>query len=142
MGEINMLAVFLAALAFFAIGAIWYGVLFAKPWQRMTGITEEYIKSDPAPDDTRTRNPVWLIMALCFAFELLIALTLAHQYAMTGPSDRAKMMIAIGYGAMLMAPALGINYLYQMRPGKLFAIDAGYFIVGMAAMGGVFAAFD
>jgi hypothetical protein len=27
-----------------------------------------------------------------------------------------------------------------MRPGKLFAIDAGYFIAGMALMGAVFVA--
>ena len=28
MGEINWLAVLLGALAFFAVGALWYGVLF------------------------------------------------------------------------------------------------------------------
>lgn len=138
MGEINLLAVFLAALAFFAIGAVWYGPLFGKPWKVLTGYTDEMIAAGPRPG----QNPTWLIMLLCFAFELLIALMLGHQYARTDPSDRAKMMIAIGYGATIMAPALGINYLFQMRPGKLFAIDAGYFVVGMAAMGGVFCAFD
>jgi hypothetical protein len=88
------------------------------------------------------QNPTWLIMGLAFLFELLIALMLGHQFAMTSPSDRGKMMIAIGYGATLMVPAIGINYLFQMRPGKLFAIDAGHFIVGMAAMGGVFCLLD
>ena len=138
MGNINLLAVFLAALAFFAIGALWYGVLFGKAWRKLVGITDEMMQAGPRPG----QNPTWLIMTLAFLFELLIALMLAHQYGMTGPGDRAKMMIAIGYGAMVMTPALGINYLFQMRPGKLFAIDAGYFIVGMAAMGGVFAGFD
>ena len=138
MGNIELLPIMLAALSFFAIGALWYGVLFGRAWRELTGISDEMIDAGPRPG----QNPTWLIMGLCFAFELLIALTLAHQYAMTGPSDRAKMMIAIGYGAMLMVPALGINYLFQMRPGKLFAIDAGYFVVGMAAMGGVFCLFD
>jgi hypothetical protein len=138
MGEINLLAVFLAALAFFAIGAVWYSALFAKQWRALNGITDEMMKAGPQPG----QNPVWLIMTLCFAFELLIALVLGHEFAVTTPSDRGKMMIAIGYGAAIMSPALGINYLFQMRPGKLFAIDAGYFVVGMAAMGGVFAAFD
>lgn len=138
MSEINLLAVFLAALAFFAIGAVWYSALFAKQWRALNGITDEVMKAGPQPG----QNPVWLIMGLAFAFELLIALVLGHEFAMTAPSDRGKMMIAIGYGAAIMSPALGINYLFQMRPGKLFAIDAGYFIVGMAAMGGVFAAFD
>jgi hypothetical protein len=33
MGQINLLAVVLGALAFFAIGALWYGPLFGKPWK-------------------------------------------------------------------------------------------------------------
>ena len=58
---------------------------------------------------------------------------------MTGASDRAIMMISIGFGAFVMTPAIGINYLYQRKSGTLFAIDAGHFVLGMAAMGGVFA---
>ena len=134
MGNLDLLTIFLGALAFFVVGALWYGVLFGKSWRRLIGVTDEMVAAGPRPG----QNPTWLIMLLAFLFELLISLTLAHQYAMTGPSDRAKMMIAIGYGAVLMTPAIGINYLFQMRPGKLFAIDAGHFIVGMAAMGGVY----
>lgn len=132
MGDINWLAVFLGALAFFVVEAIWYTVLFGKAWQRASGFSEEQLKTANMP----------LIYGLAFLLELLIATTLAHQYAMTGPSDRAKMMIAIGYGAMLMAPAVGINYLFLRKPLKLFLIDAGHLIVGMTAMGGVFAALD
>ncbi len=138
MGNLNVLTIVLGALAFFVVGALWYTVLFGKAWRQLTGITDETIAAGPQPG----HNPTWLIMGLAFAFELLISLTLAHQYAMTGPSDRAKMMIAIGYGAMLMVPALGINYLFLMKPGKLFAIDAGHFIVGMAAMGAVYCLMD
>ena len=138
MGNLDLLTILLGAVAFFAVGAIWYGPLFGKAWRAETGITDEMVQAGPQPG----QKPVWLIMLLAFAFELLISLTLAHQYAMTGPSDRAKMMIAIGYGAMLMAPAIGINYLFQMRSGKLFAIDATHFIVGMAAMGGVYCLMD
>ncbi len=130
MGNIDLVPVFLGAVVFFAIGVVWYSVLFGKAWQRATGLSDEQLKS----------ANIGLIYALAFLFELLIAVTLAHQYAMTGPGDRAKMMIAIGYGAMLMTPAIGIHYLFQRRSGVLFAIDAGYFIVGMAAMGGVFVA--
>ena len=133
MGEINWLATVLGAVAFFAVGALWYTVLFGKAWQRELGMSDEQLKAGFNPP---------LVFGVCFLLELLIALTLAHQYAMTGPSDRGKMMIAIGYGIGLMAPAIGINYLYQRKSLKLFAIDAGHFIVGMAAMGGVFALLD
>ena len=133
MEHIDWLGVVLGAVAFFAVGGLWYGVLFGKLWQREVGMSDEQLKAG-------ANMP--LIFGLAFLLELLIATTLAHQYAMTGPSDRGKMMIAVGYGVALMAPALGINYLFLRKPLKLFAIDAGHFIVGMAAMGGVFALLD
>lgn len=129
MGEMNLLTIVLAALAFFIVGALWYGVLFGKAWQKAAGLSDAQVQGG---------NMV-LIFGLTLAFELLIALVLAHQFAMTGASDRAIMMISIGFGAFVMTPAIGINYLYQRKSGSLFAIDAGHFILGMAAMGGVFA---
>lgn len=137
MGDMNLLAIILGALAFFVIGALWYGPLFGKPWREMNGITDEVMAAGPRPG----QNPTWLIMGLAFAFELLIAVVLAHLVARTSPTPHVIMMMAVGFGAFIMSPALGINYVFQMRPGKLFAIDAGYFVVGMAAMGGVFALF-
>ena len=42
MPEINWLAVFVAALASFLLGGIWYSkALFGKAWQRETGLTDE-----------------------------------------------------------------------------------------------------
>jgi hypothetical protein len=129
MGELNLLTIALAALAFFVVGAIWYGVLFGKAWQKAAGMSDAEVQG----------GNMALIFGLTLAFELLIALVLAHQFAMTGASDRAIMMISIGFGAFVMTPAIGINYLYQRKSGTLFAIDAGHFILGSAAMGGVFA---
>ncbi len=128
MGQINILAVFLGAAAFFMVGSIWYTALFGKAWQREVGLSEEQLKNANMP----------LIFGLCFLFELLIALMLGHNIARTDPAPHVIMMMAVGFGATIMAPAIGINYLYQRKSGKLFAIDAGHFIVGMAAMGAVF----
>ncbi len=135
MGNVNFLAVFLGALAFFVVGALWYGPVFGKAWKALIG--HDGIRL-PYPASS---TPVPVIMGLAFLFELLIALMLGHNIARTNPAPHVIMMMAVGFGATIMAPALGINYLFQQRPGKLFAIDAGYFIVGMAAMGGVFVAF-
>lgn len=129
MGEIDLLAVLLGALAFFVVGMGWYGVLFARPWKRAMGRENGSFTGD---------RPLWLVFGLTFAFATLIALTLAHQYAMTSPSPRAMMMIAIGYGLTLMVPAVGIRYLYLNVPGRVFAIDAGFLVTAMAAMGAVF----
>jgi hypothetical protein len=129
MGGIVLVEVVLGALAFFVVGMAWYGVLFAGPWTRALGRSRRDFTGD---------RPVWLVFALTFALALVIALTLAHQYAMTTPGPRAMMMIAVGYGLMLMAPAVGIRYLYLGVPGRVFAIDAGFLVTGMAAMGAVF----
>ena len=136
MGDVNLLAVVLGTLAFFVIGAIWYGPLFGKSWREMNGITDEMVKAGPKAG----QNPTWLIMLLAFAFEMIVVLMLGHNIARTNPAPHVVMMMAVGFGALIMTPALGINYLFQMRPGKLFAIDAAHFIVGMAAVGGVFIA--
>ncbi|GAA5050176.1 DUF1761 domain-containing protein [Erythrobacter westpacificensis] len=134
MGNVNLLAVVLGTVAFFVIGALWYGPLFGKSWREMNGMTDEMVKAGPQPG----QKPVWLIMLLAFLLEMVVVLMLGHNIARTNPAPHVVMMMAVGFGALIMTPALGINYLFQMRPGKLFAIDAAHFIVGMAAVGGVF----
>ncbi len=130
MGDVNMLAVLLGAAAFFVVGIIWYGMLFGTIWQREAGLTPEQLAAGNMP----------LIYGLCFAFELLIALMLGHNIARADPAPHVIMMMAVGFGVTIMTPALGINYLFLRKSGILFAIDAGHFLVGMAAMGGVFVA--
>lgn len=127
----NWLAVGIGTAAFFAVGALWYGALFSKPWQREVGVTE-------APEGTgmvRTMGGTLLS-------EFVVVLTLGHLFAFLQPGNHAKMMIAVGFGLAIMTPALAINYLHQRKSLKLFLIDAGHFVVGMAAVGLVFVLLD
>jgi hypothetical protein len=117
--------------AFFATGAIWYSLLFGKAWQHEAVMTEEKMAGANMP----------VIFGLCFLLELIVAWMLGHLIARTSAEPHVVMMFALGFGAFIMAPAVGINYLYQRKSLKLFLIDAGHFVVGMAAMGGVFVAF-
>ena len=102
MGNVNMLAVVLGALAFFGVGAVWYGVLFGKVWQREVGITD-------APSGGRMA----MIMGLTLLAELVIAWMLGHNIARTNPAPHIIMMMAVGFALSIMAPAIGINYLHQ-----------------------------
>ena len=131
MDHISWLAVALGTLAFFTVGALWYGVLFGKPWQRETGITEP-------PNGAGVAR----VMGFTLLAEFIVVLTLGHQFAFSDPSDRGKMMIATGYGLAIMTPAIAINYLHQRKSLKLFLIDASHFVVGMAAVGAVFVLLD
>jgi hypothetical protein len=123
----NWLAIVIGTVVFFAIGALWYGLLFGKAWQRETGVTE-------APKGSgmlRTMGGTLLA-------EFVVVLTLGHMFDFLEPGNHAKMMIATGLGLAVMTPAIAINYLHQRKSLKLFLIDASHFIVGMAAVGAVF----
>lgn len=129
MGHVNWLAVLLGTVVFFAIGALWYGVVFGKAWQKATGLSEEQLKAG-------ANMP--LIFGLCFLLELVVVTMLGHLFARIQPGDHAKMMMAVGFGLAIMSPAIGITYLYMRKPLKLWLIDAGHFVVGMTAVGLVF----
>ena len=133
MGPMNWVAVVLGTVVFFAVGAIWYSALFAKPWQREVGLSDEQLKGG---------RSIPLIMGTCLLLEFVVVLMLGHLFARIQPGDHAKMMMASGFGLAIMAPAIGINYLYQRRSLKLFLIDAGHFVVGMTAVGLVFVLLD
>jgi len=128
MNDFALWPVLAGTAAFFAVGALWYGVLFSKPWQRAAGLSNTQLRE----------GNMALIFALTFAFEMLIAMVLWHLLARTDPKPFVVMMMAVGFAGGVMIPAIGINYLYLRKPLALFLIDAGHFLTGMAAMGAVF----
>ena len=79
-----------------------------------------------------------VIFGLCLLLEFVVVLMLGHMIARLQPPDHVKMMMATGFALAIMTPAMGINYLYQRKSLKLFLIDAGHFVVGMAVVGLVF----
>ena len=129
MANANLLAIIVAALSGFLIGGVWYGPLFGKVWQREAGVSQE------AMGET---SPLKLF-GLTFLFSLLSAVFLGHLLASTGVSKpHVVMMISVGVALGFIVPALGTNYLFGRKSGTLFAIDAGYWLIFYAAMGGVF----
>lgn len=128
MSDFALWPVLAGTAAFFAVGALWYGVLFPKAWQRAARLGDADLK----------RGNMGVIFALTFAFEVLVAMVLWHLLARTDPPQFVVMMMAVGFAIGVMIPAVGINYLYQRKPLTLFLIDAGHFLFGMAAMGAVF----
>ena len=133
MGQVNLLAVLLGTAVFFVLGAVWYGPLFGTPWKDALGYDAKGERPGP-----RSRRPVWLTMVLAFLLELVVVFMLGHLIARTLPPPHVIMMMATGFGFAIMAPAVGINYLFQERPWKLFWIEAGYYVVGMTLVGAVF----
>jgi hypothetical protein len=131
MSDFALWPVLAGAAAFFAVGALWYGLIFSKAWQRAAGLSNSQLQS----------ANMGVLFGLTFLFEMLIGLVLWHLVVRTDAAPHVVMMMAVGLAFGMMIPAIGINYLYLRKPLALFLIDAGHFTFGMAAMGGVFLLF-
>jgi len=130
MPQVNYLAVLLAALSAFLLGGLWYSLLFAKPWARLTGQSEERLKSG---------NP-----ALVFGGAFLLNLVAAYVLAMFVGGTGLKFSTFAGFsvGLCWVATALGIGYLFERRPLGLWLINGGYVTLQFTAMGAIIGAFN
>jgi hypothetical protein len=127
----NYAAVFISALAYWLLGAVWFGVLFSKPWMALENITMEQAKS---------MNPV-LPYVVSFVLNLLIAYALAQvciwRNANTaGRGASVGVLLWIGF----IGPITYTTYMYEMRPKELFAINQFYPLAGMVLMGAILGA--
>lgn len=129
LAAINWVAVLVAALSGFVIGGLWYGPLFQKPWMKASGMTLER---------GATGNKA-LIFGGAYVLNFIGATGLAVLIG-----EHPGWLIGLHTGALtgvfFIATALGVIYLFEMRPFKLWLINAGYQIVNFAAMGAIIAA--
>ncbi|MFL5298064.1 MAG: DUF1761 domain-containing protein [Phenylobacterium sp.] len=129
MPPVNWLAVLAAALSSFLLGGLWYSALFAKPWQRAAGLSD---------DDVRGGNK-----ALIFGGAFGLSFVAAAVFAMfLGPKATLAFGTAAGFGAGLcwVAASFGINYLFERKPLPLFLINGGYHTVQFTAIGAILGA--
>jgi Protein of unknown function (DUF1761) len=127
----NYAAVFISAIAYWLLGAVWYGVLFSKPWMALENISVEQAKS---------MNPV-LPYVITFGLNLLIAYSLAQiciwRNANTvGRGASVGVLLWIGF----VGPITFTTYMYEMRPKELFAINQFYPLAGLVLMGAIIGA--
>ncbi len=129
MAHLNWLAIVVAALAGFLLGAIWYGALFGNAWMAATGITKER-----AGQAGKTR-----IYGTTLLINLVIALSLAM---FIGPTATLSAGLFAGFmaGFTYVAAALGMIYLFELRSFKLWAINAGYQVLMFSVMGAILGA--
>ena len=125
---INWLAVLVAAASAFGLGGLWYGPVFGKAWQTLSGLSDE---------DIQQGHP-GKIYGGALALNLVIAATLALLLQLhPAPDLLTGLNIGALLGVALVATNLGINYLFSRRPMKLYLIDAGYMVCLMVIMGAI-----
>ncbi|HYL61963.1 MAG TPA: DUF1761 domain-containing protein [Candidatus Methylomirabilis sp.] len=122
----NYAAVVVSAVVYWLLGALWYAVLFNKPWMALEHVTEEQAK---------TMNPV-LPYIIAFVLELLMAFVLAQICTWRNANTAAKgaslgILLWIGF----IGPVTYMTYMFEMRSMELFAINEFYPLVGLCLMG-------
>src|SRR5690606_37759513 len=110
LGQLPYLHILVAALAAFALGAIWYSFLFGKIWMKELGFTEESIRSSGANMGVIFGSTLVLTIIMAFGIAVLIQL---HQV----PNITWMVGLRIGLltGLFFVATSMAINYLYQRR---------------------------
>jgi Protein of unknown function (DUF1761) len=131
MPEVNYVAVLVAALASFLVGAVWYSpVLFANSWMAENGKTMASVKgaSPPMAQLYATAFVTALIAALAMAGLLV---TMQHHGLETG--------IKRGFaaGVCWVAMCFGSSYAFEGKSLRHWAINAGYYVVQFTVMGAI-----
>ena len=135
LGDINYLAVVAAVIINMALGALWYGALFANPWMAATGITKEYIKEHK---DQEYRGYAVSIVA-----SIIFVLGLAALVDATGAEELAEgLALGLIAGVGFVATTQAANYAFENRPLKLYLINIGYSVVGFAIIGALLGAWQ
>ena len=126
---LNWWAILVATVAAFALGGLWYGPLFGKPWMAAIGKTAEELPTPPMP------------FVISFFAALLTCVVMA------------ALMQALGIGSLggglLMGLAVGIGFIAASTASdaahsgtgmQLWTITAGYRVVLSLIMGAILGA--
>lgn len=133
LSHINWLAVFVAALANFFLGALWYSkILFAKPWAK-----EIYGVNDPS--EIKAQGNVGFTMAMAFIMTFITALAIGVFVYLPDESIMSKQLLLWGMGctglvSLLVAANTYKHYLFESKSFKLVLINVSHDIVGFVLM--------
>lgn len=128
---INYLAIIVCAILLWILGATWYSpLLFAKKWMELIGVKREPGK----------REGLLLGMTASLIGDVVLSFILANIIVWSntvGFRNGAVIGVLVWIG-FFAAPNLPQG-LYEKRPFKLFAINSGYWLVGLFVIGGILA---
>jgi hypothetical protein len=120
--HLNWLAVAAATLGYFALGALWYSVLFGKLWIKATGV-----KMDN-PEARKGAGAIFLV-TLILEFVAVVGIAiLVYRLGLTAAISGIKLGLVTGI--CFAGIGISVSYLYQMKPKVLSVIDSGYHIGG------------
>lgn len=126
--DLNYLAAVVGGVAYFALGALWYTVLFGKRWMALRGMAADDPGAPPA------------MMGLTAIGGIVSALVIGAVYEWaggTGPVDGLVVGAIIGAGVAAMESLKSV--VYERAQWELYAINTAYVVLGFALAGLVYA---
>lgn len=131
----NIISLLLATIAFYMLGFLWYGFLFADQWMHLTGITEA---------DALVRGEQ--LGAMMYVWGVLITLLqVLGIAAVLNWAGATRLMtcvkIAVMLAVMIVLPVLGYGMLYQDVSIHLVGIDFLHLLLGYALVAAILSFF-
>ena len=125
----NWWAIIVAALAYFALGAIWYSPpVFGNAWMKGIGKTKEQLRTG--------MSPLSFVWAFVFSFLAAYGIARICVWAQRG-TVWDGIVIGLMAGVCFALTTLGINDTFERRPCQLTAINVLYYIVGFIIIGSI-----
>ena len=129
---VNYIAVIIAALAGFGLGAIWYMVL-AKPWMHAVGKTEA---------DRPQGSAQVVLFAICIVALFVMAWMLAGLMGHLGDiTIRGGVISGLFVWLGFVITTMGVNHAFSGAKPMLTLIDGGYWLAVLLIQGAVIGAF-
>jgi hypothetical protein len=126
LSDINWLAVLVAAVAYFMLGAIWYSkALFAPRWAKLVGL-DMNSDSNKKGLGAMMMGSFMLIVVTCVALALLVVRMDLFVFT-------SALKLGLITGLCFATTAVSISFIYEKRPMALYFIDCGYHLVGHLA---------
>ncbi len=120
--HVNWLAVLVAGLAYFFLGAIWYSFLFKNAWIKSSGVNV---------NDPNAKKGFAGIMVTSFVLIIITSIGLALFITRIGSGGwMTGLKVGLIAGICFCATAISNSYLYEKRPMTLHLINSFYNIVG------------
>jgi len=123
--HINHLAVIIAALSDFAVGALWYSpLLFGAAWMKVNHF---------GPEDLKKGNPA-VTYSIVFVLALIVSYNLAF-FLGTPETDTAWGVAAGVLAGVWAVAAMAIVALFEKRSLTYILINGGYVLIAFAVKG-------
>ena len=134
---INYLAVFIAGLAGFGFGAVYYMSL-ARPWMNAVGWTPDQQAAHMKGELNPSKAPFAIAIAANFVMAWVLAGVIGHMGPVTVRSGLISAAF-IWFGFII--TTLAVNYAFSGRKPMLTVIDGGHWLGALLVMGAVIGAF-